>query len=242
MGDVDGVGTETQQESSPVKGGDTSGLDDETVIPEKSTASPDTSPTDNPKVLVLPRKGYSKNGKRLGRPPRKKLEEKEKVVDEKPVEEPQKAANSEPVEEIPEKIVPTAVATTKTSPPVVSTEEVSQDVIDELKYGKEYEYDLLYLVNNSYARSRCRLREEAGVKPVGVIIPYKVQNLRYEIVVYYTDEHVIIPIATAKKYAESKLLPYKKASWRIKNQSDDMHIRPALSVINEIFKRINSTI
>ena len=264
------VAPETQQKTSPEdeidasepkdeEGAENSIVSSETPLTDANTASFKTEvPTETEESLkpdippelpapaeseiqIAPRKGYSKYGKKLGRPPRRKSEEEtnkitpEKKADRKTQKVP---ASEKQTKKTSAEITSAVIEPTDISPPTVQPDEVTQDVIDRLKYGKEYEYDLLYLVDKLYARSRFKLREDAGVKPVGVIIPYVHQNLPYEIVVYYADEHAIIPINIARKYAKSKLLPYKKMSWRIKNPSDDAHIRPVLATINEIFKKM----
>jgi len=179
------------------------------------------------KAQSAPRKGYSKNGKKLGRPPRQKpLEE---IESPKPTETAQKTEA-----EIPE----TTTSPQEISPPVEEPEKGSDETIRRLKYGKKYEYDLLYWVDKRYIRSRFKLQEEAGVKPIGVVIPYTKQKTPYEMVVYYEDEHASIPLSLAEKYAKSKLTPYKKVPWRVKNPTDDVCIRPVLATINEIFKKM----
>ena len=191
---------------------------------------------------VLPRKGYSKNGKRLGRPPKKKDENSSADDKVKPDIAPkasslsvlteeaenQKQAlfnksNPEPKEEI----SPVATATENT---------VSEAEIEQLRYGKEYEYDMLYSVNNVYVRTKRKLREEAGVRPIGVIFPYVYQNMNYEMVVYYVDEHAMIPLETAQKYARQKIKPYKEVRWRVKKSTDDAQIKRILPTLNEMFK------
>ena len=202
----------------------------ETEKVTKSAVAPSEQPaTTEQKVLILPCKGYSKNGKRLGRPPRKKTEEKAEDVH-----------NDEPARAVVAEIKkPKLIRLPRgVMPSVAQPKKMSQAEIERLKYGKEYGYDLLYLVNKFYVRSRFKLREEAGVTPMGVIIPYVLQNLRYEMVVYYADEHALIPVNMAMQYAQNELLPYKDVAWRIKKQSDDIHIRPALGEVNEIFKKM----
>ena len=187
---------------------------------------------------VPPCKGYSKYGKKLGRPPRQKsvTEETSKTVQ---IVASKKTAVSAPAKVEPEAILPPVTPPPVTPPSVTSPPEVvSQKQIDKLKYGKQYEYDLLYLVNNLYARSPFKLQEEAGVKPVGVVVPYMHQNRPYEMVVYYADEQAKISLSVAQKYARNKLLPYKGRFWRVKKLTDDAFLRPVLSDINAIFKKM----
>lgn len=213
-----------QTETSPAE--ETAPVVVEPPIEENSPVadtSPDAPPTpDEPEVL--PQKGYSKYGKRLGRPPRKRPEGTENEP------KPRKSAK---------KTKPTAPALKPAPEPEPEPKPLTaEELLEQLKYGKEYAYDLLYLVNTVYVRSPFKLRNEAGVSPVGIIIPYTHQDEPYEIVVYYTDETASIPLNTARKYAKSKLLPYKDVSWRVKVATDDAHIRPVLAEINEIFKKM----
>ena len=197
---------------------------------KKTKKSPKTAVKAKPEVAaeVSPRKGYSKYGKKLGRPPRQKT-----LTD---------VASVTVVATVSKKPATTMSSQTETEatmPPIAPSPEVAvQEQIEKLKYGKQYDYDLLYLVNNIYARSPYKLQEEAGVKPVGVVVPYIHQNQPYEMVVYYTDEQARIPLNTAQKYAKNKLLPYKGHNWRVKKSTDDAHLRPVLSDINAIFKKM----
>lgn len=191
---------------------------------------------------VPPRKGYSKNGKKLGRPPKKKDENssaddkvKPDIASETPSlsvlteeAENQKQALSDQNNPEPKEVIsPVATATENT---------VSEAEIEQLRYGKEYEYDMLYSVNNVYVRTKRKLREEAGVHPIGVIFPYVYQNMNYEMVVYYVDEHAMIPLETAQKYARQKIKPYKEVRWRVKKSTDDAQIKRILPALNEMFK------
>lgn len=219
----------------------------EETLPPEAEVSEETMPTQDispepPQPSpeeVKPRPGYSKYGKKLGRPPRKKPVAETDLPKTSVVPPETDLANkTEPEVASPSDEKPEPAKPEETLPPVTDLKEVSDKMINKLKYGKEYAYDLLYLVDNLYVRSGFKLREEAGVKPVGIVIPYTKQNLPYEIVVYYTDEHAVIPLSTAKKYAKSKLLPYKNVSWRIKNPTDDSYIRPVLQELNIIFKKM----
>ncbi len=197
---------------------------------KKTKKSPKTTIKPKPKVAaeVSPRKGYSKYGKKLGRPPRQKT-----------LTDVASATVVATVSKKPATMMSSQTETEAIMPPVAPSPEVAvQEQIEKLKYGKQYDYDLLYLVNNIYARSPYKLQEEAGVKPVGVVVPYIHQNQPYEMVVYYTDEQARIPLNTAQKYAKNKLLPYKGHNWRVKKSTDDAHLRPVLSDINAIFKKM----
>jgi len=266
------------KETSETQSSDVSNAQSEEKADAPATDSkpaPDTPEIEEP-LAPAPRKGYSKNGKRLGRPARKKAEPEEKAdapvadLDKAPdapkaegplatappkgfskngkklgrparKKAPEEATSAEPTQtepEAPDETPATMVNPKEISPPIVSPAVSADEIINKLKYGKEYEYELLYLVDNLHVRSRFKLQEEAGVKPIGVIIPYKKQKVPYEMVVYFEDEHAVIPLSLAEKYAKSKLVPYKKVPWRVKNPTDDVCIRPALNTINEIFKKM----
>lgn len=204
------------------------------VVPEIE-APPVDPPTPQVELPVEPvpltPKGYSKYGKKLGRPKKQRSE-----TAEKPTPKPKSGKKAKPK---PKPAAPVAESSVASKPADESPPSPTEkELIEQLKFGKPYTYDLLYLVESSYVRSPFKLRNEAGVSPVGVVIPYTHQNEPYEIVVYYTDETAAIPLNTAQKYAKNKLLPYKEVSWRVKEAGDDAHIRPVLSEINEIFKKM----
>ncbi|MBR3662401.1 MAG: hypothetical protein IKN67_03890 [Alphaproteobacteria bacterium] len=209
----------------------------------KKTKSAGKKKTQTPnQTEVPPRKGYSKNGKRLGRPPKKKDENSSADDKVKPDIAPKTSSLSVLTEEA--KIQEQALSDQNNpepkkeiSPVAAATENtVSEAEIEQLRYGKEYEYDMLYSVNNVYVRTKRKLREEAGVRPIGVIFPYVYQNMNYEMVVYYVDEHAMIPLETAQKYARQKIKPYKEVRWRVKKSTDDAQIKRILPALNEMFK------
>ncbi len=209
----------------------------ETEVVPKIEAPPVDPPTPQVELpaepVSLTPKGYSKYGKKLGRPKKQRSETAEKPTSKSQADKKAKpAAKPKPKPAAP--IAESSVALK----PVDEAPPTEEELIERLKFGKPYTYDLLYLVKSAYVRSPFKLRNEAGVSPVGVVIPYTHQNEPYEIVVYYTDETAAIPLNTAQKYAKNKLLPYKEVSWRVKEAGDDAHIRPVLSEINEIFKKM----
>lgn len=202
--------------------------------------------------------GYSKNGKRLGRPPRKnddtdtqeqRLSPEDiapfeqaitstNTVDPPPQEENKspKATSSQSVSEAQE--APEAKAEVKSSPAPLSettaTEHSLDELVESLKYGKEYPLDAVYLVNNQYVRTKRLLRGAAGIRPIGVIIPYRNQECVNQIIIYFEDEHAIIPLETAKKYAHQRIKPYYDRRWRIMTNRDQSIIHSSLDTVNQM--------
>lgn len=259
---------------------------EENTPPSEVTGNVSEPPTEETSEVIteqLPRKGYSKYGRKLGRPAKpKNSDQNQNNTDQrvkgtrqkrsthapktksgsekkssKKATEPKETAEGTSPEVSPKADEITNLPTvTEATPPVTTSSLAAEDqsvlpsggpqketvdeIINRLKYrnGKEYEYELLYMVNNRYVRSLYKLREEAGVKPVGVIIPYTKQNNPYEIVVYYADDHALIPLSVAKRYAKNKLVAYKNTFWRVKNSTDDACIRPVLAKVNPIFKQM----
>ena len=201
--------------------------------PEKSTTSEPLKPeTPTPPSTG---KGFSKNGKRLGRPPKtatptapatqKKKQRKQKNISEVPTE--------TPVADEPQDLPPTEI-----SPPPVSLPKQDEDEAEKLKYGKEYQLEAVYELHNIFIRTH---RLMSGLAhPIGVIIPYMEQNKECELLVRFEDEHAIISLKQATQYAKHKLPPFYGHRWRIKDNADDVHIRSTglLSILNEMCKKM----
>lgn len=154
-----------------------------------------------------------------------------------------KTAKSPPVvitvaPKIPAETASSAMTSAKVLLPVFALEMVREELISKLKYSKQYKYDLLYSVNNLYIRSPFKLHKKAGVKPIGVVVPYMHHGSPYEMVVYYADEKTYMPLSMAQEYAKSKLLPYKGCVWRVKERTDDAYLYPVLSAINALFRKM----
>jgi len=167
--------------------------------------------TPAPKVLVLPQKGYSKNGKKLGRPKKQKSEQSAVA----PLKLPS-----------PDKTPETAAISTEETPkvsPLMKTPVPDDHEIEALKFGKTYTLDALYELNNVFIRTHRLMNGTAH--PIGVIVPYLEQDKEGEILVRFEDEHAKIPLKQAQQYAKHKLLPVYGRHWRLKEAADDMHIR-----------------
>ncbi len=195
---------------------------------EKKSAGPKRE------VIANPPKGYSKYGVRLGRKPRA-----EKVVS-APASEPATIPSTTLVESMPSTVPKTenAEQTETVKPPVKApATEPDDSYIESLKYGKTYSLDSVYLVNGFYVCTNQLLRGEAGVQPVGVIVPYVFRKIPGYILVSYRDEP-LITVEKAQKYARSRK-PFQNHRWRIKTSEDDIFIKQqSLDVMNEIFKKM----
>jgi len=160
------------------------------------------------KVLANPPKGYSKYGVRLGRKPR---EATAPVILPKTKEDSEDAAKKA---DSAQKSPPKSEKKPKTLP--ANSEPV---------------------VNGFYVNTNQLLRGEAGVQPVGVIVPYVYQHVPGSILVSYRDEP-LITVEKAEKYARSRK-PFHDSRWRLKNAMDDILIKQqSLDVLNEMFKKM----
>ena len=196
---------------------------------------PQSEPVPEPATEVKPPKGYSKNGKRLGRPPRKKLpptavKEETALPKNEPVPEVEaKPAPKPPAEEIP----PVAAAPTAEPAPEPVKEEIAA-----LQYGKTYELDAIYELNGFYVRTS-RLMDGMA-HPIGVVVPYTEKDAPGELLIRYCDEHAVIPIRQAAQYAKYKLVPYYGRRWRLKEGRDDARIKNSglFPVLNTMLKKM----
>ena len=180
------------------------------------------------KVLANPPKGYSKYGVRLGRKPR---EATAPVILPKTKEDSEDAAKKA---DSAQKSPPKSEKKPKTLP---ANSEPDAAYIASLQYGKEYDLSAVYLVNGFYVNTNQLLRGEAGVQPVGVIVPYVYQHAPGNILVSYRDEP-LITVEKAEKYARSRK-PFHDSRWRLKNAMDDILIKQQpLDVLNEMFKKM----
>lgn len=202
-------------------------------------------PAEEPK----PAKGFSKNGKRLGRPPRQKLPSatvEEKAAPLKNEPEPAPKTEKQPLPEPPAEETPPAEAPVaepapepvKAEPVKPERKEPTKEEIAALQYGKTYELDAVYEINGFFVRTNRLL--EGTAHPIGVIVPYTENDNRGELLVRYCDEHAVIPIRQAAQYAKYRLMPYYGRRWRLKEGRDDAKIRNSgmFSVLNVMLKKM----
>ena len=246
-------------EESPLEAEDLLIVEEPSPAPEsepvaESEPTPEQQPQSEPvpelepATEVKPPKGYSKNGKRLGRTPRKKLPPtavKEKTA--LPKDEPVPEVEAKPVPEPPaEEILPVAAApTAEPAPEPVKEEsaktepkEPTKEEIAALQYGKTYELDAIYELNGFYVRTS-RLMDGMA-HPIGVVVPYTEKDSPGELLIRYCDEHAVIPIRQAAQYAKYKLVPYYGRRWRLKEGRDDARIKNSglFPVLNTMLKKM----
>lgn len=239
-------------------------VDEPSLEPEeKPETAEEPEPAEEPKPNAeepppatepKPAKGISKNGKRLGRPPRKNLppatvEEKTALSKDEPQSKPEPTPKAEekPLPEPPAEETPPAAETpvaepapepVKEEPVKPEPKEPTKEEIAALQYGKTYELDAVYEVNGFFVRTNRLL--EGTAHPIGIIVPYTENDNRGELLVRYCDEHAVIPIRQAAQYAKYRLMPYYGRRWRLKENRDDAKIRNSgmFSVLNVMLKKM----
>ena len=197
--------------------------------------------------LPVPRKGYSRNGKKLGRPcKRKTVENENAAVSEqtKTEEESELPVPAEPSAET--KTGPQEAARTESERPLSSAGEAAVDEdgftaaereeIEKLKMGKEYSMDILYRWRDRMVVSDRVLQEGT---PLGVFVPYNRKALEYEkFVLYFCDEISGLPLNKAEAYARSKLPAYKGEKWKVLDSWQIEAAGQAQPELNRILKKI----
>ena len=199
--------------------------------------------------LPVPRKGYSRNGKKLGRPcKRKTVENENPAVSEqtKTEEESELPVPAEPSAET--KTGPQEAARTESESvqPLSSAGEAAVDEdgftaaereeIEKLKMGKEYSMDILYRWRDRMVVSDRVLQEGT---PLGVFVPYNRKALEYEkFVLYFCDEISGLPLNKAEAYARSKLSAYKGEKWKVLDNWQIEAAGQAQPELNRILKKI----
>lgn len=207
----------------------------------KTEPSAQSSPTEakEQKPYVFTRKGYSKNGVRLGRPPKdssrarllppvpKGTDDKGEtvsVVPEKPLTAEVSAAGVEQ-----NSLAPIEKAVEKTKP--VSFEEE----VENLKYGREYSLDALYMYKGRMVRTN---RVMSDARPLGIFIPHLRRCGYREFLLYYADESAGLTRNMADAYARNKLPKYQNQQWKIKEPWYDGAIKEVLEEANMLLKKM----
>lgn len=201
--------------------------------------------TDNP----VQRKGFSKNGVRLGRPPKKTpIDVASKQNDEsKPVEPIRRKGFSKngvrlgrpPKESSRAVIVPSVPKSKEVAVPATKSQEVETkksftEEVEELKYGREYSLDALYMYKGQFVRSN-RVMQEAT--PLGIFIPHVRRCGCREFLLYYADGSVGVTLEQAENYAES-LPKYLNQSWKVKEAWYDGAIQLVAEEANILLKKM----
>ena len=190
--------------------------DEEEVKDKGETEAPESSP-------ATPQKGYSKNGKKLGRP-------KKVVVKVEKAEE----VESEPVGEIVAS-QPTVQIEEKPDEPETEPEKSFEEEVEALKFGKEYSLYALYMYKDRFVRTNRVLTE---ARAIGVFIPYLRRDGNKEFILYYTDEYPGLTKRVALAYARNKLPAYNGVKWKIKENIHDASIKAVLPELKMLLKKM----
>ena len=206
------------------------------------------------------KKGYSRSGKKLGRPKKVKQEEKkpeekkeqslqpdplpasENKSDKKQVPLPasenksdKKADPSPQFETRGSRLIPVRKSKAQVVELRELTEEEKQEV-EKLKMGKEYPNDILYIWRNLFVTSN-RVLQEA--QPIGVFVNYQRKTLDYDkFVLYLMDEMKGLPISKAIAYARSILPEYRGKKWKILDRWQIEAIKQAQPELNQLLRKI----
>ncbi len=188
-------------------------------------------------------KGYSRNGKKLGRPrkPPKAAASKENNADEeedKPVDNEVIVSDTVTEQQNDEKgeVAPAETPSEKSAADedALTAEELQE--IENLKMGREYSMDILYCWRNRMVVSNRVLQEGT---PLGVFIPYNRKAVEYEkFILYVTDEISGLPLSKASSYARSKLPAYKGEKWKVLDTWQIEAAKQAQPELNRILKKI----
>lgn len=197
--------------------------------------------------LPVLRKGYSRNGKKLGRPCKRKTVENENPAVSEQTKTEEESALPVPAEPSAEtKTGPQEAARTESERPLSSAGEAAVDEdgftaaereeIEKLKMGKEYSMDILYRWRDRMVVSDRVLQEGT---PLGVFVPYNRKALEYEkFVLYFCDEISGLPLNKAEAYARSKLPAYKGEKWKVLDSWQIEAAGQAQPELNRILKKI----
>lgn len=214
--------------------------------PERQSAGDVKTSVSEPEPVseasVSRRKGFSKNGKRLGRPPKNASQA--VLVPAAPPNAVGKKVSS--VSDEPAAVDRSAVkkqaAAVKTEPKANSSaaensgKELSfEEEVEKLKYGREYSLDALYSYKGRLIRTN---RVMADALPIGIFIPH-VRRCGYkEFILYYTDEGAGLTVNMAKSYARNRLPEYAGQRWKIKEDWYDGAVREVLDEANILLKKM----
>ena len=213
---------------------------------ESLTAAQKTVEARQSTVEQSAKKGYSRSGKKLGRP--KKVKQEEKKPDEKKEQSLQpdplpasenksdkKADPSPQFETRGSRLIPVRKSKAQVVELRELTEEEKQEV-EKLKMGKEYPNDILYIWRNLFVTSN-RVLQEA--QPIGVFVNYQRKTLDYDkFVLYLMDEMKGLPISKAIAYARSILPEYRGKKWKILDRWQIEAIKQAQPELNQLLRKI----
>ena len=202
--------------------------------------------------------GYSRSGKKLGRPRKEIPEEVEKTPEtlatSKKTEVTVEADAKKPAEKQETSFVGNAVVqklSAEKSPssqkPRINVKpdkkvelreltEAEKREVEKLKMGKEYSLDILYVWRNVFVISNQVLQE---AQPLGVVIPYQRKTLDYDkFVLYLSDEMQGMPLIKALSYAKNVLPEYCGNKWQILDRWQIEAAKQVQIELNQILRKI----
>lgn len=196
--------------------------------------------------LPVPRKGYSRNGKKLGRPCKRKTVENENAAVSEQTKTEEESELPVPAETATETVPgpqeparPESGGDSPVENPAVDEDgftAAEREEIEKLKMGKEYSMDILYRWRDRMVVSDRVLQEGT---PLGVFVPYNRKALEYEkFVLYFCDEISGLPLNKAEAYARSKLPAYKGEKWKVLDSWQIEAAGQAQPELNRILKKI----
>ena len=196
--------------------------------------------------LPVPRKGYSRNGKKLGRPCKRKTVENENAAVSEQTKTEEESVLPVPAETATETVPgpqeparPESGGDSPVENPAVDEDgftAAEREEIEKLKMGKEYSMDILYRWRDRMVVSDRVLQEGT---PLGVFVPYNRKALEYEkFVLYFCDEISGLPLNKAEAYARSKLPAYKGEKWKVLDSWQIEAAGQAQPELNRILKKI----
>lgn len=194
-------------------------------------------------------KGYSRNGRKLGRPRKQKTNEEQTPaasaaqddsVHEK-AEDTTDATDAEASATAGENNGATGTEPVQASESSAVTEgedfsEAEKDEIEKLKMGKVYSMDILYRWKGRLVVSN-RVMQDAT--PLGIFVPYKRRAAGYaRFILGATDEIAGLSVSKAQKYARNQLPPYEGEKWDVLDSWQIEAAKQAQPELNQMLKKV----
>ncbi len=191
-------------------------------------------------------KGYSRNGRKLGRPRKQKTNEEqapassdtsanektEDTTDGTDAEACSTAGENSGTAATEAMQVPDASAVTEGE----DFSEAEKDEIEKLKMGKVYSMDILYRWKGRLVVSN-RVMQDAT--PLGIFVPYKRRAAGYaKFILGATDEIAGLQLSKAQKYARNQLPPYEGEKWDVINDWQIEAAKQAQPELNQMLKKV----
>ncbi len=194
-------------------------------------------------------KGYSRNGRKLGRPRKQKTNEEQAPA----ASASRDTSASEKTEDTTDGTDAEASATAGENSGATGTEpvqmpdasavtegddfsEAERNEIEKLKMGKVYSMDILYRWKKRLVVSN-RVMQDAT--PLGIFVPYKRRAAGYaRFILAATDEIAGLPVSKAQKYARNQLPPYEGEKWDVLNSWQIEAAKQAQPELNQMLKKV----